>query len=224
MTRGVSPDDRAAGTLPAAAQYGKPSSMLNRSKMLVLGIVLLAVMAGMGAWYHQYFRGDQSLAYWGADFTTVIRHATKVELLLVEPANESGQSSDLLSLEIADAAYLISEQIDITKTRGLTHARQALVEDASFDWESGPSNQQLRWQYVLRFTLEGRQTAVALDLESGFACLTHRNNPISLGPKMLAGMKYFLSEQLDKQGQTTAAPSAKTTLARSASEGIIHRQ
>jgi hypothetical protein len=89
--------------------------------------------AGVGWWY-RYSSTRQAAEYWGPDLTKLIRDAPIVYFVEITPSG--------------------SPQRDVTHARGLTHLRNALLEDRSFDWKTSISPEwplDDYWTYALEF-------------------------------------------------------------------------
>ena len=106
-------------------------------------------------------KGRRALAFWGGQVAYRMRTADSVELWVLASGDEfSGASSNLRRPHLADC------QGDRYFTApGLVHARQALISDASFDWEAAAGATKPSWQYAIRFTSAGESSFVLLDLK-----------------------------------------------------------
>lgn len=155
----------------------KKTIMLNRGTLTILGIVLLgASMASVAVWYHAQ-TGQRCLAVWGVDGARLIRHAPQVEALRLGPATDpaapaSADSPAPETLTLGEQSFAVVERVDISQTRGLLHARHALIMDHNFQFESAEASRRSpkdggvvdaktspAWQYVLRFA-DGRDEAL----------------------------------------------------------------
>jgi hypothetical protein len=131
--------------------------------------VLLILAAGMAlggyAWWHAYHRGHRSLDQWGSRAAVLIRYAPVVELWELNP--QSDQRDDVSDLVIEGQAYAVLSKVDISKVRGLVHARHALVEDASFIWDEEPEKRAGEWTIALHFVGPAGETTVAFNTVNG---------------------------------------------------------
>ena len=155
--------------------------MIHRGKFLIVAIFLVAVVAASFAWWHQYQKGRHALSLWGAGPAVLIRHAPRVELLRLKAP--------------AEIAVILGHK-DISRARGIVHARQALVEDASFDFQAARGDCEPHWQYALRFSDAGQRATVQFDFDCGRARLEESGQEVAMTPKLAAGMKKFIQEQL----------------------------
>ena len=107
--------------------------------------------------WHRYQQGRRALELWGVETAQLIRHAPQVELLTLsdKSASLAGESLQVEGREVG-----IARREDISKTRGLVHARHVLIEDASFDWDGTPADCGGDWSYALRFS-DGKKSVSA---------------------------------------------------------------
>jgi hypothetical protein len=132
----------------------------------VMLILLAGILLAGYAWWHAYHRGQRSLHQWGSDVASLIRYAPTVELWQLQRSADDG--SEPPELLIDGWAYSVSNKVDISRTRGLVHARHALVEDASFIWDSSPIGGTGNWSFALHFAGEGGQATIAFDIRNGY--------------------------------------------------------
>jgi hypothetical protein len=161
---------------------------LNSGKLVIVGIVGVAVVAAAFAWWRQYQQGRRALAYWGADGARLIRTAPEVELLTLAPAEGDGEGD----------AIPVPKLLDVSGARGLVHARQALISDASFLWSETPRTGPA-WDYAFVFRDGPRELTVRFDIRGGWAMPEHGSQPLRMGPTLAKGLTTFLDEQFAKQ-------------------------
>ena len=100
----------------------------NSGKLLILGIVALAVLLAGAGWWFRYNATHRAASFWGPDAVRLIRDAPIVKFV---------ERSEGVNPDHYAATQVIRH--DISRARGLTHLRNALLEDRSFDW-SPPGN------------------------------------------------------------------------------------
>jgi hypothetical protein len=161
---------------------------LNSGKLAIATILAAAAAAAGVAWWYQFQQGRRALAYWVADGAFLIRRASKVELMGLGDVSPSGEDDR----ETVFGRTVISRR-NLARARGLVHARQALITDASFDWDSSAVDPS--WEYAMRFADEGRETIIAFDLASGAARAVDQPAPLKLGPTLQLGVREFFTEQ-----------------------------
>src|SRR5436305_4957905 len=127
--------------------------MRSRGKLIVLGILLLAVALAVGNMVFQTYASGRAVSHWGADAARLILTASHVDILKLEPAG----ASSVANAEYVDAfggrRFEIVQEIDISQARGVLHLRRALVADNLYQWQprlETPPNWR-EWRYALRF-------------------------------------------------------------------------
>lgn len=147
----------------------------------------MAVALGMSsyAWWHQRQAGRQSAEFWGKPSTVLVRYAPQVEFLSLRPA---GADETGTILEIRGQRFLVGPSVDVTRSRGMVHARHALVDDLSFDWSATPSGR-FEWDFLLRFQDGNQQLVAAIDSEQGVVCNVNGSRVLQLIPKIAAAMR-----------------------------------
>lgn len=176
---------------------------LNQGKLVIVFIFGLSAVMGGYAWWHHFTQGRQCVEFWGAEAAEMIRYAPLVKVMKLAPP----EADDMETIQIQGEPHGVSASKDITATPGLVHARQALIEDASFLWNeipSGPSN----WQYVLRFADGDQQISVALDCDQGRVLLVGTDRQTTLKPHLATAYQSRLPKWLgveDAEPVTAAA-------------------
>jgi hypothetical protein len=176
---------------------------LNQGKLVIVFIFGLSAVMGGYAWWHHFTQGRQCVEFWGAEAAEMIRYAPVVEVMKLAPL----EADDMETIQIQGEPYAVSASKDITETPGLVHARQALIEDASFLWEvvrSGPTS----WQYVLRFADGDQQISVALDGDQGRVVLVGTDRQATLKPHLATAYQSRLPKWL---GVEVAEPVTAAT-------------
>ena len=170
-----------------------------RGKVVILFVLGIAVGAAVFAWSFHYMRGRRVLQLWGSETAHLIRvNADQVELLKLIAAAGGGEiESDVeTSLTIDGRVHRCAQSIDITTAPGLMHARQALIEDATFDWAQGRGNCTARWEYALRFSHADRQATILIDTNCQRIRLHDSGAEVALVSKIAKGLARFIDEQI----------------------------
>jgi hypothetical protein len=100
-----------------------PRTRAVSGKLIILSILALALLAAGTSWVFRYNATHQAAEFWGPNAARLIRDGPKVEFV----ERSDGVNPD----------YLFDVPVvrrDISSARGLTHLRNALLEDRSFDW------------------------------------------------------------------------------------------
>jgi hypothetical protein len=155
--------------------------------MLVLGLALAGLAIGV-----RYRAGDRVLEYWTPPVALLIADAPNVELweLAATPTEKAPTRPPVL---IHGTPWHVAGTRDLSRAAGFSHARQALLEDAGYDWAQGPDPAAKTWQYALHFENQGNQAVVLLDLEGARAALVGRNDPVSIAP-LAPRLRIFLDD------------------------------
>lgn len=133
---------------------------MNRGNLVVLGIVLLALfLAGFAVWWNVE-SGRRTLEFWGRDAgERIIAPQARVELLWLQPLE--GDSAPQ-PLDVRGRRYSIVATADVTAAPGLVHARHALLDDPSFEWQA-PTVPAAQYTLAVRFRDGAGTTTVAFD-------------------------------------------------------------
>ncbi len=132
--------------------------MLDRGKLAVLTMFALALAAATFAWSWNVSRGKRALEFYGPEAAHLIRTAPQVEILLVAARTPEPEE------ELVDG-LAVNRKIDISKAPGLIHARTALLDDASYDWNAKPLSQSFR--FGIRFANGQNEVVLLVGLPRG---------------------------------------------------------
>jgi hypothetical protein len=168
--------------------------MLDRGKLAVLTIFAVAFVAASFAWWWNYSRGLKCLAFYGQEAALLVRTAEEVELLELSPDNDSPADQLVDRIQFGGETYLLHRVTDISRAKGLIHARTSIVDDNSFRWQANSRDCQPKVQYAVRFTAASRAT---LAFDFGCQTLWHveQNKSAVLIPKVAQGWESFLTRQ-----------------------------
>jgi hypothetical protein len=136
-------------------------------KLVITAILTVAVAAAGTAWWYRYNATRRSAAFWGPEATRLVRDAPHVEFLLLH--HHDGMVRDNVTrarLDLAGLDYDVVRSCDISKARGLTHLRNALLEDQSYEWAEQPDVPDDEWLSAIRFQENSsRQLLVLFSLQ-----------------------------------------------------------
>ena len=166
--------------------------MQAQGKHVILFIFGTALAAAVFAWTFQYSRGRRVLELWGADNARLIRIDS--QRITIFSLGREGEAERTLKLN--DRTFAILQETEITATRGIANARQALIEDASFLWDSPRGNCLPNWQYALEFRKGDRTATVLLDTNCQRARLFETGKEAAIEPKIFDGWMTFIDEQI----------------------------
>jgi hypothetical protein len=115
----------------------------NSGKLVIIGIVTVGLVAAGTSWWFRFNATHRAAVFWGPEAGRLIRDAPKVELYR-DPLAVARAIRDALppnaTPPVVNAARAGIEQkiassgIDISDGKGLSHLRNALLEDRSFVW------------------------------------------------------------------------------------------
>jgi hypothetical protein len=174
--------------------------MQNAGKLVVAGILVVAAVLATFAWWWNFRRGEQSRNFWGHEAAMLIRDAPQVELMRLEPVAGEASSGD--SLAVGSERFTIVERKDISHAQGLLHARFALTEDASFEFNKPVTMEQPNWSFAVRFTAGKESATVVFDLDHSQVTLAETNRTARVIPKIVSGWRTFIARHFN----TTSPP------------------
>ncbi len=186
-------NDKTNGDVPAVPV--NVASLRYGGVIVVVFVVALSVAAtGLAVWW-RHEQGRRAMEFWGKDAAIRIRHAPQVEVLQLAGVEEPSASA-IESLTINGRQWAVVERRDISNLHGLVHARHALIEDASFEWDamtddSAPPT----WDYALRFTMDGQTSIVAIDFDTRFVVLIDSGKSARLSKQICEGWRKYTEGQ-----------------------------
>jgi hypothetical protein len=115
-------------------------------KLVIIVILAITLGAAATSWWFRYTATHRAAKFWGPEAAMLIRDARIVELDTIEPAIDSKRRT-VVQLGIDNRG----EPRSISTAHGLTHLRNALLEDRSFDWSQQFHTTSSPWRWVLMF-------------------------------------------------------------------------
>jgi hypothetical protein len=116
-------------------------------KFVILGVIALAVSAAGASWWFRYAATNDVAEFYGPDASRLIRDAPVVELYRFEPVSADGWRIEELERFLESPM----NRRDISSSKGLTHLRNALLDDRSYIWPARPVESNDQWQWILVF-------------------------------------------------------------------------
>jgi len=176
--------------------------MLNRGKLCVLAILVVALTLSGLAWLWNRYAGVQSLKFWGPDGALVIRDGEQVELFeVVPPGPEEKTPFSTVTFPSPSGIRFTRELTnprDVSGAPGLLHARTSLLQDHSFRWVTVDPQQALhpegtRCTHAVRFTKDGEGAVTILfDFRENRLYFVEGQKSVLLVPKTVSGWKTYL--------------------------------
>jgi hypothetical protein len=165
---------------------------VNRGKLAVLSMLLVAfALAAFALWWN-VTGGRKTLEFWGQEGgARIISPQAAVVLLWLEPVGEDAVGE---RLSIGGRSYAVVAQADVTGARGLVHARHSLLEDASFDWDANTTAGDYR--VAAKFRDAGGTTTVAFDFEGEQLAYVEAGSEKRGAAKIMTGWKTFSHRHL----------------------------
>lgn len=160
-------------------------------KHLILGVLAACVVAAAVSWWFRYSTTRRAVEFWGAESATLIRDAQHVTLRSDAPSadGEGGDEADVPR--------------DITDTKGLTHFRNALLEDSSYHWDSAIVSD-IDWANSLVFAAaEGAEPRAVVLLSKDFRWVSNGSAPnpnervAATSGEFAAGLKEFFATEIN---------------------------
>ena len=191
-------------TPPAADSPPRSST----GKLLVVGIFVVALTAAGFALWWNISRSREALAFWGKDGVRLIQYGGHVELLTLNsladfgPPGFSPAAPD--QLNYGGQRIRVVKNYDLSKARGLVHARHSLTDDSSFEWPSAEKGNERNWTHALRFrdagktgadkTGDGGEVLILLDLPSRRLANFAAEREVTVIPKISEGWQTFIAK------------------------------
>ncbi len=145
--------------------------MEGRGKYAVVAMLTVGLVFASFGWWWNLQRSKRTLEFWGPEAAQIIRQGPKVTALRLTDDATSSIVLDVTKLPNS----LVSEQKEISTVPGLLHARNSLLDDASFAWETPPPNEP-RWTHALQFeNAQQLRVTILFDLEQ--SCLRFVESP-----------------------------------------------
>jgi hypothetical protein len=166
--------------------------MFDRGKLAVLTMLGVALAAAAFAWWWNVQSKKQALAFFGPTAARLIGKAPTVELVAVRPA-APGDTGERLS--IGDQHFTVLARHDVSQAQGLIHARAALLDDASYEWQT-PVILTLR-PFMVRFAEGPDESLLALDTTARQLVRCDTGAKVRLNPKISAGWQQFARRHLE---------------------------
>jgi hypothetical protein len=171
-------------------------------KLVIVGILFVAFWAAGISWYFRYTATRKVLQFWGPVTATRIRDAPVV---LLDPAG-------MLNAPTSPAANGNgnTKTIDVSHAPGLTHFRNALLEDHNFIWgtldkELPPDDTEF-WSLVFQDPKTGKSSIIFMSDDCRYSASRdddHRLHFVTVDTAMAKGLREMFAEF---SGAATIAP------------------
>src|SRR5436305_3881811 len=125
-------------------------------KLVIIVVGFVAVGGALFSWWFRYNATHHAAALWGSRDSALIRDAEMVNFLQLRRLNGSqglktgsapSFGEDVLHLD--GIPFAILGRKDVSHAPGLTHLRNALLEDKSFVWPARTAHPEEDWAWAL---------------------------------------------------------------------------
>jgi hypothetical protein len=151
--------------------------MHNSGKLVILGILTVALASAAASWWFRYSATHKAAQFWGPQNVRLIRdapHVSLTRLILSDPPTTR----------------------DISKAPGILHLRNALLEDSSFLWGQGVDTERGGgWKLAFSEPVTGEQFTIRFtaDCRGAFGDSEPSKGAISTAP-IAKGLRAIFTE------------------------------
>jgi len=171
-------------------------------KLLAAGMLGLGLAAAVLSISYRRGQTHRALALWGPEQAATVATAPVVKALWFDPP--LGQITAATTDEVVARAS--SNRPNVSRTPGFATVRGLLIDDSSFDWQSGPVAEPIGWTFGLEFSdPRGQEVLVLLDPASGLVSMAKEDKTARLTSGAMGQMKAFLQKEF--AGQDGGSPS-----------------
>ncbi len=176
--------------------------MPNRGKLVIVGIVGLAVAAAaLSTWYH-YRHSHRALDFWSPQAALTIAEAPEVLVMQLARVDQP-QAADR-AIEFQGGWWRIVAEHDAKGARGMANLRRALVLDTTFDWQT-QNDGQPQWQFAATYGAGSEATTVLFDFNSRQVARPERTRTALLDPAANSDFRQFFDEQFPEGASAAGA-------------------
>lgn len=161
-----------------------------------MAILAVALTGAAISWYFRYKATHRAAEFWGPKAARLIRDATHIELFKLAPSTRTDTSDTTLKLR--GEIYAIVAPAEVSAARGMTHLRNALLEDVSFD-AFGLGSEQVpphywRWVLYFRDNTDGQSVSVLFSDDCSRATLKNGNGATADCEPIAKGLREMFDE------------------------------
>ena len=165
-------------------------------KLIIIGVLTVSITAAAASWWFRYNATHRAAEFWGPKAARLIRDAPQVELIKLAPSTEGDAPEK--TIELHGEKYKIATRVDASAAHGMTHLRNALIEDRSFGafgaaYEAPPPHY---WRWALEFRDGDESATVLFPEDCGRATLQHGNGGIASCEPIAKGLREMFAELL----------------------------
>lgn len=155
------------------------------------------------------------LELWGSGAALLLLNARSVEVLALARGGPD-EAVEAERLIVDGRLWFVTGRKDVSSAPGLSHVRQSLLNDRSYNWQAVQPHEPPAWDCALVFAEAAQQVTLLLDFDGGRARLLPGGAEASLAPAMPAIARYLGEHVRDVASSRSSAlpPSASQTIAR----------
>lgn len=166
----------------------------NTGTLAVAGIVAVALALAGFSWLWNWQRTQRTRELYGGEGADLVRRAEQVEGLVLSGFHDD---ESVEQIAVGPDAFAVVGRKDLSQTKGLVHARTALLDDHSYDWDDQTTGDcQPRIEYAVRFSRGGEQMTLVFDFGCRGVWLVESQQRATLAPKIAEGWQSFLTRHL----------------------------
>jgi hypothetical protein len=189
--------------------------MRSSGKLLILAMVGIGLAAAGASWWFRYSATHRAAEFWGPEAARLIRDADKIVLCRVRANDEDADSAaDTLLLPDGIARRTVVCR-NVSAAPGVTHLRNALLEDHSFDWPATSELPPAGWRWCLAFHDTSAREDVYVwfspDLDFATHSLSAAESPrVASCERIAVGLAEIFAEQFSTDDLPPAPPHEET--------------
>jgi hypothetical protein len=171
-------------------------------KLLIIGILTIAFLAAGTSWWFRYNATRSVVKFWGPEAATIIRDAPVVTIYHAGNFQDPNTPTVVTKLQ--------ATELDISNAHGLTHLRNALLEDHNFDWAT--LDKELpqtgnRWGMMFADPKTGKSTTIWLsdDFQHVSREAETGMRSVAVDPIMATGLREMFGEFSAEAAKQSAA-------------------
>jgi hypothetical protein len=168
--------------------------MQSSGKLVIIGILGIALAAAGASWWFRYTSTHRAAQFWGREVAQLIRDASGIELCRLQIVEPVQPQYSALQSQLIDCH-------DISKLPGITHLRNALLEDRSFRWPTSSVKPDAPWKWVLRFQDESTKDEARIYFSSDWRYVLGRDDVILSTEPIATGLNTMFAELLSPTGE-----------------------
>lgn len=184
---------------------------MHSGSKLVLGLIWLALAAGLLSWWYRYEAAHRSTTFWGPHLAELIARPSAVMAFGLEKTSPTESSDE--SFLILDEPYSPTDRRNITKAAGMVHLRNAILSDGNYRWDREVTTDDWRW--CMQFEGNGRKATILFNAD--FTVLGRMNQradqirAVDCQPMAETLQEYFESSKIfaPPQPESPASKSAE---------------